>query len=466
MVQIRFITLSLLLVLSVFAAYAYSASAQFLFDDYVHLSVANKETWNVLISRVMLIHPNGGDMFFRPVGAVYYWAVFKLAAFNPVVWHLCSVALHSANTVLVFLLAFRLVSSLTPAFLAALIFGWHGAHVEDVCWLAASFDLLAAFFVLLVLVLVTRIVATYPNKAAILTLSALACLSKEAAYCLPLLVVCVAFYFNGKERGEILWRAVPVGLACSCVFVYRLWYLQGFGGYQVVPRGKSILTTLHPISTAQALALRVWALLFIPINWSEEPGEWLGVAAVLMLLSLGIVVSKGKVRTPNLAPAILFVLVAALPVVPVLLIGSDLAGSRVLYLPSAGVALVWMGILQAATLKRLTFGVGVPAAMFQVAALLHNQRIWVEVSQRSRQACLDTATLQKENPDSSISVYSLPKTAKGIYFLQNGFPECVEINGGVDAGKVAVRDGNLPSPLPDAHNAFWNRVAGRIERLN
>jgi len=66
-----------------------------------------------------------------------------------------------------------------------------------------------------------------------------------------------------------------------------------------------------------------------------------------MLLSLAVLAVGGRrVSRPNLFPAILFVLLASLPALPLLLIGSDLAGARVLYLPSIGISLFWMLVVR------------------------------------------------------------------------------------------------------------------------
>ncbi len=335
--------------------------------------------------------------------------------------------------------------------MAAALFAWHGAHVEDVCWLAAVFDLLATFFVLLVLVMVTQ---SRPRQAMIVASSALACLSKEAAYCLPLLVVCIALFVQNPERRQILKRAIPVTIACAAVFFYRLWYLQGFGGYRTASGG-SIALTLRPLSVLQALALRIWAVLFIPLNWSQKPGAWRGIAAIAMLLSLAVIAMNRKwLSRPNLFPAILFVLLASLPALPLLLIGSDLAGARVLYLPSVGFSLLWLLILNSLKNKPAALVLGSSTLLFQFAALRHNQQIWVQVAQSARQACLDTARFQSQNPRTALAVSGLPATLHGVFFFKNGFPQCVAL---------AARPNAVSQEASNPPALVWNDATDRIE---
>ena len=424
-----------LLVLAVFAAFAPSLNAPFVFDDYVHLTNASTATLPTVFRRTLVQHPIGGDLFFRPIGSLYYWLVFRLAGFNPFVWHLGSVVIHLVNTLLVFRIGKRLSAGLLPAFIAALLFGWHGSHVEAVSWLAAAFDLLATFFVLLA----SLLALSHRSIFAIAHCSALACLSKESAYCLPLLIACTALFFQGSERTRLLKQAVPVALTCASAFLYRLWYLQGFGGYRSAG-GHSVAAAIHPLALFQALLLRVWAVLFIPFNWSEKPGALTKVAASLLLLLVCVLAIRRKWSPhPTIYPALLFVLCASLPVFPLLLISPDLSGARVLYLPSVGISLLWLRVIQRTELKSAA-ALSFSLLIFQLAALQHNQHIWTEVANTARQACFDAAQILKQDPRSSIVAYNLPKTRKGVFFLQNGFPQCVSINGAVDAARITVSD--------------------------
>src|SRR6186713_1946434 len=86
--------------------------------------------------------------YFRPLGFLSYaldWRLWHLDAFG---FHLTNVALHAANSFLVYRLGRRLFPPLAAA-VAALLFGLHASSHEVVYWIAARFDLLATFFGLL-----------------------------------------------------------------------------------------------------------------------------------------------------------------------------------------------------------------------------------------------------------------------------------------------------------------------------
>jgi hypothetical protein len=83
----------------------------------------------------------------------------------------------------------------------------------------------------------------------------------------------------------------------------------------------------HPASAAQALLLRIWALLFIPVNWSIAPLVWLRIALTVMLVcfALAVLASRAIASTPSrhLLAALAFTIAAALPVFPLLRVAQN-----------------------------------------------------------------------------------------------------------------------------------------------
>ncbi len=433
-------------VIAAMAAYAPSLPYPFLFDDYVHLSNAAGESFSGMLRRVLLDHPSGGDMFFRPLGYVSYWLNFRWAGFSPIAWHTYGLALHLANTLLVFLLCRKLFAAWLPVLTASLLFALHGAHVEAVCWLAAQFDLLAALFVLLALL------SALENRPWLVAIgSVLACLSKESAYALPMLIACLAFFVANSRRRAVLWNAVRAGAACCAVFAYRWWYLRGMGGYH------SAFGGLHIASLAQAMFFRLWSFLFIPLNWSYLPSALL-VVPLIVAIGIALLAEVSRLR---LTASLAFTICAAMPVFALLLIGSSMSGARVLYLPSVGMALIWAVVADGVKRADLLCGA---LACFQFAALWHNEKIWGRTAQLAKQACLTAAGALQRDPSAKLYAYNLPKVKDGVYFLENGFPQCVAITGEVDAGRVTT---GLKQNKPGNGERLytWNVNAGQLEEV-
>ncbi len=421
--------------LAALLAYAHTLGYAFVFDDYVHLGNASTEAASAMLTRALWRHPQGQDVFFRPLGYLFYWLNFRWAGTSPAAWHAYCLALHLLNVVLVFSLCRKLFAGLLPPLTASLVFALHGSHVESVCWLAAQFDLLATMFVLLAL-----ICSINRNAAVAAACAILACLSKESAYALPLLIVCTAFFFPRQQRKVVFFNAGWCALGCLLVFSYRFWFMQGLGGYQTSPRVISVL---------EALFFRIWSFLFVPVNWSIRPSWWMALPFVAVI----IIALQARVRTVSLAAAAAFTICAALPVFAVLLIGFDMSGSRVLYLPSVGICLIWAVIAEGSGRAAL---LAASLACFQAAALWHNQQIWGETAALARRTCVGAADYLRRNPSIRMFPQNLPKVIDGVYFLRDRLSWCVVIAGGADKNQV-MEGALVTAPLePDDRIFTWN----------
>ncbi|PYS14394.1 MAG: hypothetical protein DMG17_16790, partial [Acidobacteria bacterium] len=72
----------------------------FWLDDFNNVYWIRREGFWRLIGDIL----NPSSLFFRPLGMLVYWIVFRVAALHSLPYHLLSWALHSINTALVFFL--------------------------------------------------------------------------------------------------------------------------------------------------------------------------------------------------------------------------------------------------------------------------------------------------------------------------------------------------------------------------
>jgi hypothetical protein len=254
----------------------------------------------------------------------------------------------------------------------------------------------------------------------------LAVLSKESAYCLPLLTLSIIPFEKPALRRPLLQAAAGMFATCGIAFVYRWWVLHGVGGYRGAA-GQSALVHFNVIGTIKALLFRQWALLFFPINWSSPPGAWVKAAVVIFIFVMFGVLIYSKPCIRRLAAAILLLFLAELPVHHLLLMTADLAGSRVLYLPVLGIGLFGGLLVEGCKGRLAQVALSIGLLAFQVAALVHNLLTWREVAFLAQQTCR-SAAMQIENDDRTAIVRGLPTTWHGVFFLRNGFSECVHMN--------------------------------------
>ena len=395
----------------------------FLSDDFVLLRHAKAlhGTFRPLFTT------GGGDGFFRPIGYVSLAFTWAFAGTSPALWRVPALALHITNTVLVYMLVLMLRRSRLGAIFAAVLFAIHGTRPEVVVWIAGRFDLLSTFFVLCGFLSFIRsqyelAPIGYVYAFGSLVCMVLAILTKENAYAFPVLLALVVI-----SEPILQWRKIigliPFFIVAVALFTYRWLLVCGVGGYRDVVTGKPLALSIGVVSALKALLLRTWAILFFPVNWSREPNKMLAVMMTGYVLALMWFV-MAKVNRNEIMFPLAFVILTALPALPLLLIGADLSKSRLLYLPSVGFCVLLATVIDGLRGKVRWFIAGVVLA-FHVAALEHNLDAWKYSAAKAYSASAVAATcgpgIQR------MVVYGLPGTLRGVPFFANGFREAVEL---------------------------------------
>src|SRR5260370_3642454 len=218
--------LDVLAVLAIAAIVASSfwraANFFFLSDDFILLKYARSPVYSYRV----FFTTAGGDGFYRPLASLSMTLTSSCAGTNPIYWHSFGFALHAMNSILVFLLAWRLGFSRLGACFASALFAVHATRPEAVVWIAARSDLLATFFVLLALLFFIRSLEASGSRAVFfgsvsLVAMVLGFFSKESSYTLPfLLVVLLASKGALRER----WYTLAPFFAAAAGFLAWRWY--------------------------------------------------------------------------------------------------------------------------------------------------------------------------------------------------------------------------------------------------
>lgn len=455
--QNRYAAVALALFATILIAYWGILGTPFLFDDYTHITDARNSTWRTVLSAFGPVEHKPG-LFFRPFGFLVYWLNYLWAGTDPRQWHFASLIFHGTSCGLLFALCRELRLSWSGSLGAAFLFALNASSAEAVAWIDARFDPMATGFVLASLLCVCRFLGS-GRSAWILAASVAgtcAMFSKESAFFMPLLAVCLGFFRPPEEYRRL-------SIACGCLialaaglFAYRWWALGSLGGYRS-PGGGLDVVRFHPVQTVNAILVRDWTILFFPLNWSSPPGPALG----LFLISTPIVFAACAwwARLPRrvFLGSVGFTLAAALPVQHLLLIGTDLSGTRIVYLLCIGWAVLWGALFSAIARVRWRALAMAWVLVWHTLMLRHNLAAWIRVPDEANRACAEFARTTMSTSGQAV-VRGLPSKKNGVVFLSNGFPECVEMNGLVPRGRVQVQEG------PGA-NFAWNEASGRVEPL-
>jgi Dolichyl-phosphate-mannose-protein mannosyltransferase len=454
----RHLIVALALCAIVATAYWNILNAPFLYDDYTHITDATNSTLRTVLSAFGPVEHKPG-LFFRPFGFFIYWLNFLWAGDHSRWWHVSSLVLHAASCLLLFALCRELRMNWIGSLAAALLFALNASSAEAISWIDARFDPMTTSLVLGSLLCFCRFLESERRVWMLwaLVIATCAMCSKESAFCLPILAACLWFFRPESDSPDQRRRwtgcAWFAALAVA-LFAYRWWALGGVGGYRTSP-GQVDLSRFHPIHTLNALVLREWAILFFPLNWSAPPGLLLRI----FLISIPIVSAAcawwARIPRRVFLGCIALTLAAALPVQHLLLIDTDLSGSRIVYLLSVGWAILWGNLFSAIPRTHWRVLAIAWALALQALMLHHNLAEWTTIPVQARNACVAFAQTVKST-SGPVVVSGLPSKKRGVVFLHGGFPECVQVNGGPPLGRIQVVDG------PGA-NYTWNDSSGRIE---
>ncbi len=278
--------------------------------------------------------------------------------------------------------------------------------METAGWVAGRFDLLAGLFVLAGLLALFRY-HDRPSPSLLIAAHAMclfALLSKEAAYVFPVLATLLLWQkLSARVFGSLY-------MLTGAVFAYRWWLLGGIGGYRT-EGGEPMIFLLSATRMVKGLLWRLWATLWFPVNWTRIPAPLLAVTLAAMLAAWVWLFRK---RPAIHWRALGFTLLAALPVQHLLLIGPDLNGARVLYLPSIGFAVLLAFALQSVPQPRLAAVAALAMALFHLVALEENLRIWARASYASQDTCTQVGEAIRESGHDAV-VTNLPRLLDGAF---------------------------------------------------
>jgi protein O-mannosyl-transferase len=338
--------------------------------------------------------------YYRPMMHIIYMAVWHI--FGPAPWnfHVVSVALHAAVSVVLYYLLAALVArrglpaktARVAAFSGALLFAVHPIHTEAVCWAAGVPDLsYALFYLISVYAYIVSMESTANSRsyrAVSVAAFLLAGLSKEPALTLPgVLVACdyACGVFKRFSVKDTLVRYAPYILVMAVYMVLRLNALGSFAPN----KSHSELNWLQLIKGAVVLLGGYMRMLVLPYGLSGFHGYKLAIgvfstgfiAAVAFVCVFAALSLYGIRKERILLLAVALTILPLLPALYIPVVGKSPLAERYLYLPSAGLSLaVAFLVARSISVGRLTGRAAlsvvlITSSLFAVATGYRNQ-VW------------------------------------------------------------------------------------------
>jgi protein O-mannosyl-transferase len=303
------------------------------------------------------IYPNSAGNYYRPLFLLWLRLNYALFGADPAGWHATSVLCHIVATCLVFRVAQQLTRDRITGFAAALLFGLHPAHIENVAWISGVTDPLMACFVLgsCAAFLSFRGSRKVSQLSVSLGWFALALLSKETAVILPLLIFALSLMDSQSQNPRsndasppamALREAAPYVLLTLIYAGIRYRALRGFAHPTISLSWTEVFLTWPSVLWfyARHLLLPLHLSEFYSLNYVRHVTADQVLLPSLLLLALGLALHFLIRCLPQKRVAFFALALIVLPLLPVLdlrsLTAGDIAHDRYLYLPSAGFALL------------------------------------------------------------------------------------------------------------------------------
>ena len=333
-------------------------------------------TWSFLI-------PGWAGNYYRPIFMSWLLLNRMLWGLNPTAWHASTLLVHLLATWMSFLVARQILGSGTQAGFVALLFGLHPIHIESVAWISGVTDPLMAIFVFAAFWAWIRGELTSGPRIPWRALSAVfylvACLSKETAILLPL--VLVAYDLLCRDQSTVtrtVLRTWPLWIAAALYIALRAFALRGL----LHPIGMpSPLLTIPTILWGyfRRLLWPVHLSLFYdtpPVTAASEWRFWLPLIAWIAVAIAVYLARRSRILLFSLVWIFSFLAPAILGL-PVFYVG-EWIHDRYLYLPSFGFCLLLgYAIAKLPSHRRLFALPAAPAsAMLGLVALMAFGTAW------------------------------------------------------------------------------------------
>jgi tetratricopeptide (TPR) repeat protein len=235
----------LLIVVVTFVAYIPALRAGYVWDDREYVW-ANDLLRSLGGLRQIWLAPTSSPAY-SPLVFTTFWLEFHLWGTAPFGYHLTNVALHTLNSLLVWLLLRRL--NVPGAFLAGAIFALHPVHVESVAWIAERKDVLSCSFYLFALWVWLRFMArpTWSRYLSAVALFLGAMLSKTIAVTFPLILLLLGWWQGQRHWKRELVRVVPFLVIGAGLGWLNVWRESFVAHTVVVPTGNPFLIAGHAV---------------------------------------------------------------------------------------------------------------------------------------------------------------------------------------------------------------------------
>ncbi|MHC4883367.1 MAG: tetratricopeptide repeat protein [Planctomycetota bacterium] len=352
----RFQSYSLSLTIGIITLLLYLPAARF---DFIHLDDFHYVAENPFIESGFSLQNLFGVFTasyasnWHPLTWLSHMLDYELFGLNPGGYHIVNALIHTANSILLFLVLRCLTGATWKSFFVAALFAWHPLHVESVAWISERKDVLFTFFWILTLWSHWRYAKKPCAKRNLLTLlfCCLALMSKPMAVTLPIVLLLMDIWPLKRfgqpiETGSTLKRQfgrlilekislfIAVLFACALTFIaqQRSGAVKGLDHLSILPRLSNAF-----ISYLSYLRMMAWPVdLAVIYPHAHHLRPVTGILCAAIFLAITVWALRTWKKYPVLAVGWLWYIITLVPVIGIVQVGVQAMADRYTYIPLIG----------------------------------------------------------------------------------------------------------------------------------
>jgi protein O-mannosyl-transferase len=261
--------------------------------------------------------------------------------------HLVNVALHIANTALLFVALTRLTKKAYRSAIVAAIFALHPLHVESVAWIAERKDVLSTFFELLTLLCYEAWARTRrPSRyLAVLLFFACALMAKPMAVTFPFVLLLLDYWpLQRHPLRPLLREKLPLLAMSAAASVLTVMAQHGSGGVTSLTELPLAARFANAsIACVKYIAKAIWPAHLALLYPLETPSIGLALLCLAGVAVITVTAFLGRKRHPYVLAGWFWYLGILVPVIGLVQVGDQSMADRYTYLPLVGlsIALIW-----------------------------------------------------------------------------------------------------------------------------
>jgi len=345
------------LIIIVLCVFSYSSSLNNSFTNWddEQMLVNNQSVKSLSPANIFDIFTNFHHSHYHPLVNISYAAEYHFFGLKPFVYHLTNLIFHILNSILVYLILFRLFKNNFVSILVSVLFAVHPLHVESVAWITERKDMLYSFFFLMAFLFYLKNKQSKSKRfdIYIYIFFILSCFSKASAVTFPVILVLTDYFNNKKITFNDIKEKVPLFLIAVIFGIINIMaqYQQPLSGVAIETPQFGILEkalivfynycfyvykTLIPINLSAFYPYPNLATVSLPIIF------W--IAPVITGLIVYAVYYTRRINTVFMF-GLLFYSVTILPVLQIVPVGRAITADRFAYIPIIGLLLIFSFVI-------------------------------------------------------------------------------------------------------------------------